>query len=199
MKKRAVLKAGFVAFGMLSGCVSRTPSYFTFPETFTAQQVVSVQIQGTDAKAGRLETFVAVLRRSPLATRVVLLDPVFLVPFVTVDKDVEGTRALWLVPEPDGLRGNELPSKLMVLLDNLYGEAKWENVDEALKREIHFAPFSAETDSFFYRATLSGAASSGEPDCAFPKFITVFPKRGEASEIRVETSSVDCGASRESL
>ena len=112
---------------------------------------------------------------------------------------MEGTRALWLVPKPDGLLGNELPSKLMSLLDNLYGEAIWEHVDTALKREVNFAPFSAKTDSFFYRATLSGAASSGEPGCAFPKFITVIPKRGEASEIRVETNSVDCSASRESL
>lgn len=193
------MKAWICVVGLLSGCASRASSDFVFPETFSAQQIVSVRLQGHARAKERTETFVAVLRRSPVSTRVDLLDPLFLVPFVSVEKDGAGTRTHWSVPEPEGIRGHDLPSKLMALLDDLYGAAAWRHADAPAGPESSMERGPLRAESFFYDAVLSNVSSHPSSSCPFPKVISVYPKRGEAREVRVETNSVSCDPNRGTL
>lgn len=196
---------------LLLGCSSRGPSVFLFPAEFQAQQVVRVRTQEksktTEAQANeapakharaktREETFVAVLSRSQDLTRVTLLDPLFLAPLVMLEKKGDEVHTRWIVPEPDGVKGRDFPQKLMALLEDLYRDATWRFETTAVQPSNLSKGSLATTDSIFYSATLAGFNPSSEGGCVFPRVIEVFPKQWAASQIRVETSSVSCGAER---
>lgn len=180
---------------LLLGCFSRGPSVFVFPAEFQAQQVVRVRTQ-ENGPGAREETFVAVLSRSQDLTRVTLLDPLFLAPLVMLEKKGDEVHTRWIVPEPDGVKGRDFPQKLMALLDDLYRDATWRFETTSVQPSNLSKGSLATTDSIFYSATLAGLNASPEGGCVFPRVIEVFPKQWAASQIRVETSSVSCGAER---
>jgi len=178
MKSRRLLTT-LAALGLtLAGCVSSLDSHFAFPPNFTAQQLIRVELDG------RAETFVALLRRSARTLDVTLMDPLFLMPMVSVTKNADGTRSRWFVPEPAQSKaaGAGMPERLMGLLGDLYGEARWDDTPAAGGKTANFLGF---------RAALSGIPQTGT--CRFPTLIVVVPRVGPAREVRVETSDVRCG------